>query len=139
MTRKSITAVLASLLVGLFIKINAPAVGACELDSAGNCAAAPGRDFTTQQIAAFDALTAIAPGATMADWYPISNVAAPCITDGEGNCAAQVAAGDGQAEYDTILTAMEKVGTATTIPVDANLTGPAGEAYQQMTTWAVNF
>jgi hypothetical protein len=39
MTRRSIAAVLASLLVGLLVTVNAPAVGACELDGSWNCAA----------------------------------------------------------------------------------------------------
>lgn len=92
MTRRSITAVLAPLLVGLLISVGAPAVGA-------------------------DAL---------------------CILDNAGNCAAQVAPRDGQAEYDMIRTALEMVGTATTVPVAADVTGPAGEPYQQTTTWSVN-
>ncbi len=31
------------------------------------------------------------------------------------------------------------VGTATTVPVDANVSAPAREPYQQTTTWSVNF
>jgi hypothetical protein len=37
MTRRSITAVLASLLIGLLFVIQAPAASACELDATGNC------------------------------------------------------------------------------------------------------
>jgi hypothetical protein len=115
MTRRSITAVLAPLLVGLLISVSAPAVGAdapCILDNAGNCAAAAGREFTTQQIAAFDALSGTAPNAAVVGGSP--------------------------EEYDIIRTALEMAGTATTAPVDANLTGRASEPYQRMTTWSVN-
>src|SRR3954469_5569802 len=79
MTRHSISVVLGSLLVGLLLVVNAPAVSAD--DGSGGGLASPRRDFSTQQIAAFDALTATAPGAAMPDWYPVSYVAAPCITD----------------------------------------------------------
>jgi hypothetical protein len=69
MTRRTVTAVLGPLLIGLLVALNAPAVSAdppCILDNAGNCAAASGRDFTTEQIAAFDSLSATAPGVTAA-------------------------------------------------------------------------
>jgi hypothetical protein len=112
MTRRSITAVLGSLFVALFIAVNAPAVSAdapCILDNAGNCAAASGRDFTTQQIGAFDTLSATAPDAT--------------------------AASSGQAEDDAIRTALE-MASAVTAPIAADLSGPASEVSEGMASSA---
>ncbi len=102
MTRRTVTAVLGPLLIGLLVALNAPAVSAdppCILDNAGNCAAASGRDFTTEQIAAFDSLSATAPGVT--------------------------AASGGQGEDDAIRTALDMANAATTAPVAAYLSSPA--------------
>jgi hypothetical protein len=110
MTRRGITALLVPVLAALLVALNAPAVGAdapCILNNAGNCAAAAGRDFTTQRIAEFDAMSATAPGAAVVSGSP--------------------------EEYDMIRTALEMVGTAVTIPVDANVTSPASEPYEQTT------
>jgi hypothetical protein len=132
MTRRSISTVLGSLLVGLLIALNAPAVSAdapCILDNAGNCAAAPGRDFTSQQIAEFDALSVTALGVTTADVSLVVSADAPCITDGQGNCAStQVLAAQGMStnEYDAVLTALEMASTANTVPFSAYLTDSVG-------------
>jgi hypothetical protein len=53
----------------------------------------------------------------------------PCILDNMGDCAAEAAAGGGQAEYDMIRTALEMASAATS-PAAVNLAGPASEPYQ---------
>jgi hypothetical protein len=88
MTRRTVTAVLGPLLIGLLVALNAPAVSADP----------------------------------------------PCILDNAGNCAAQVAASDGQAEYDQIRIALEMASAAATAPIAASLSGPTGGSYEEMAT-----
>jgi hypothetical protein len=80
MTRRSIAAVLGSLLFALFV-VSAPAVsadGPCDADAQGNCAVSSSRDFTTQQVMELDALTASAPGAPMAEVVPTISADSGC-------------------------------------------------------------
>ncbi len=97
MRRHSITTVLGSLLVALSVLVQSPAARAyepCDGQADNRCVVASASlvgDVTTEQIIEFDALTAIVPDVTAADAAPIVNLGAPCITDGQGNCAASPA------------------------------------------------
>jgi hypothetical protein len=65
---------------------------------------------------------------------PVVGADPPCILDNAGNCAAQVAASDGQVEYDQIRIALEMASAASTAPIAASLSGPTGGSYEEMAT-----
>jgi hypothetical protein len=88
--------------------------------------------MTRRSIAA--ALSPLLVGLLISASAPAVGADPPCILDNAGNCAAQVAASDGQAEYDQIRIALEMASAASTAPIAASLSGPTGGSYEEMAT-----
>jgi hypothetical protein len=123
MTRRSITAVLASLLIGLLVTVNVPSVSACEVDDAGHCIPSAPGDANLVSVAS------VGPAAAVAGIDYRFNEINTTTLSSVSNAVTSEYTGIAREQYDVMLAARDARQFSAATHVES---GYAPENYEQM-------